>query len=219
MRRKSTNIMDQMVDMILSGEKSGVPAIDAQVADALEESRMALPAEREELLKAKRVEGGSKMISPEDKSKLLKRKEILNKMRRPASEVAEKAGKGILKGIGRKAAGLAIGGPLALASEMADASEIGTSEDDKMLESTEYTPEQKEALKRGIDMKRKLLSESGDVSQDPVVLRAKAIAERLQQAKDDSMTEEMATERAMRKRSPQEQMKILKQMRDANRRK
>ena len=117
------------------------------------------------------------------------------------------------KGIGRKAAGLAIGGPLALASEMADASEIGRSPRDEIIESTEYTPEQKKALLRGFDMKQKLAEESGDVSQDPTVLKAKEIGDRLQEKAMEGMTEENATANAMERISPEDQAKILKDMR------
>ena len=93
-------------------------------------------------------------------------------------------------GLGRKAAGLAIGGPLALASELADASEIGLSERDEIIESTKYSPEEKKALLRGLDMKKKLSEESGDVSRDPAVLKAREIGERLKNEYYESMPEE-----------------------------
>lgn len=146
--------------------------------------------------------------------------DVTKEVKRSAlKKMGSKAGSGLL----RRAAGVAIGGPLMLASELADASEMGVSEDDKMLESTEYTPEQKEALKRGIAMKRKLLSESGDVSQDPAVLRAKEVGERLEAEHDAKLSPEQRKEEAMdtmmRKVSPEEQMKIIRQLRDANRRK
>lgn len=122
-------------------------------------------------------------------------------------------------GIGKKAAGLAIGGPLALASEMADASEIGISPRDQIIESTEYTPEQKKALLRGLDMKMKLRGESGDVSQDPTVLKAREIGNRLQDEAISNMTEDKATDNAMRRISPEDQAKILRDIREYNRRK
>jgi hypothetical protein len=116
------------------------------------------------------------------------------------------------KGLERKAAGLAIGGPLALASELADASEIGISPRDEIIESTEYTPEQKKALLRGLDMKMKLRDESGDVSQDPTILKAKEIGNRLQEEYNSQMDEDSATAKFMERVPIEERVRILQEM-------
>lgn len=124
------------------------------------------------------------------------------------------------KGAG-KLAGLAIGGPLALMSELADASEIGISERDKIIESTEYSPDEKKALLRGLDMKRKLASESGDVSQDPTVLKAREIGRRLEEedVRSPEEAEAAAMENFKNKVSNEDYIKILRDMRNRNRRK
>lgn len=159
-----------------------------------------------------------------DKVKMLDRDIINNAididaMKKPSKKsIAQKILKKLGSGVGKKAAGLAIGGPLSLMSEMADAAEIGISPRDKIIESTR-SPEEKKALLRGIDMKRKLAGESGDVSQDPVVLKAKEIGDRLQQRSNAEMTEKKATDKFDRKVSKEEYGNILKQLRDANRRK
>lgn len=158
---------------------TGIPVADARIADTAGRSRMAQQLELDQLRKAKIDPEGSRMITPREKSKLAARKNILQKM-------ARKMG----SGLGRKAAGLAIGGPLALASELADASEIGLSERDEIIESTKYSPEEKKALLRGLDMKKKLSEESGDVSRDPSVLKAREIGERLKNEYYESMPEE-----------------------------
>jgi hypothetical protein len=134
-------------------------------------------------------------------------------MREGGESVVEKVLKKLGSGAGRKAAGLAIGGPMMLASEMADASEIGVSPRDEIIESTEYSPEEKKALLRGLDMKRKLSMESGDVSQDPTVLRAKEIGRRLQEESMQDMDEDKATAKFMERVSPEDRVKILQDMR------
>jgi hypothetical protein len=157
MRKKSTNIMDQIVDMIISGEKSGVPAIDAQIADALEESRMALPSEKEELLRAKRNPAGSRMIKPSERASLEAREAMLKKMSKGSGkEVAKKVGKRAGTELLKKVAGVAVP-VLGLGMEAADAAELGPAEGsrDALIESPDYTAEQKQKLLRALAAKQK----------------------------------------------------------------
>lgn len=235
---------DDILKKAIADQKlTGIPVADARIADTAGLSRMAQPMEKDMLRKAKLDPEGSRMISKAEKEMLDKKSGIMDKLERKAagsrmasqleldklgkSRMADSVEMGALrkiagkfgKGLGRKAAGLAIGGPLMLASEMADASEIGISPRDEIIESTEYTPEQKKALLRGLDMKMKLRGESGDVSQDPTVLKAREIGNRLQDEAISNMTEDKATDNAMRRISPEDQAKILRDIREYNRRK
>jgi hypothetical protein len=133
-------------------------------------------------------------------------------------KLGSKAGGSMLK----RAAGLAIGGPLMLASEAADAAESGPAEGsiDSIIEGTEYTPEQKQRLKAGHDTGKRIREDKGYMD-DVKSMRDKvnSIIAKDNEADQANLTEDTATDRAMQKIDPREQMKILKQMRDANRRK
>lgn len=228
---------DDILKKAIADQKlTGIPVADARIADTAGLSRMAQPMEKDMLRKAKLDPEGSRMISKAEKEMLDKKSGIMDKLERKAagsrmasqleldklgkSRMADSVEMGALrkiagkfgKGLGRKAAGLAIGGPLMLASEMADASEIGISPRDEIIESTEYTPEQKKALLRGLDMKMKLRDESGDVSEDPAVIRAKEIGRRLQEESNNQMNDEKATAKFMERVPIEERVKILQEM-------
>ena len=214
---------DDILKKAIADQKlTGIPVADARIADTAGLSRMAQPMEKDMLRKAKLDPEGSRMISKAEKEMLDKKSGIMDKLKRKAtgSRMADSVEMGALrkiagkfgKGLGRKAAGLAIGGPLMLASEMADASEIGISPRDEIIESTEYTPEQKKALLRGLDMKMKLRDESGDVSEDPAVIRAKEIGRRLQEESNNQMNDEKATAKFMERVTIEERVKILQEM-------
>ena len=109
--------------------------------------------EEEMLKRAKAVSGdvpkaGSRMVSQLEKAGLKSRMDALLKM-------GSKAG----KGLGRKAAGLAIGGPMMLASEMADAAELGPEKGsrDRLIESP-IDSEIKQMLLRKQDVRDKVNS-------------------------------------------------------------
>ena len=90
-------------------------------------------------------EVGSRMVTPAELKKLAARKGILQKMTRPLAS----------KGLGR-AAGLALGPLGLLASEAADASELGPAKGsrDEIIESARPA-EEKAALLRGLDTMEK----------------------------------------------------------------
>lgn len=174
MRKTSTNLMDQIVDSIISGDKTGVPAIDAQVSDAVGSSRRALPSEMEQLLKAKRDPAGARMASAGELSKLSARKKALERMgsrsiKEVGSEVGEgvgskiakslgSAGKGLLKGGLGRAASIAAGPLGMMISEGADAAELNMPPEgsrDALIESPDHTAEQKLKLMRGMDAMEK----------------------------------------------------------------
>ena len=177
-------------------------------------------------------EEGSRMIRPKEAAKLKARENILKRMaRKVGSNLGSDLGRKVGSGLGRKAAGLAIGGPLAVLPELADASEMDTSSDDQFLESTEYTPEQKQALKRGIDTKRRILREvqkekmdreQGIEVKDPIIEKAKKVGDRIEREYEDSTSPEQreidAMENFRKKVSNEDYIKILNSIKEANRR-
>ena len=154
------NYEDQLRKLIREEKLSGMPNVDARVADTAKRSRMALPLEKEQLLKAARQEGGSRMITPLEKSSLEARKKALLRMGSKAGkEIGEEAGKGLLKGGFKRAAGLALGPIGLLASEAADASELGPEKNsrDSLLEAP-IDAETKQMLLRKQDVRDKVNS-------------------------------------------------------------
>lgn len=226
--------MDQLVDMILSGKKSGVPAIDAQVADALEESRMALPVEREEGFKAKRDPKGSRMITPSERDGLAKRQKVLKRMSRPIKEVGSEAAEKVGK-VGLKRAASVLGPVAAGLMEMSDVEAAGEAETPEKLAEKKalgnYAKSQavmdkikaqggsdleKEAAIRGLiermrsstrERGKSLVEEGGDPVDQDLMRRVREISK--------PSNEEEATDKAMERISPQDQHKIMRQLIEA----
>lgn len=152
---------DILKKYIAEGKLTGIPVSDARIADDAGLSRMAQPMEKDMLLKAKLNPKGSRMVTPAELEKLAARKSILQKMTRPLAS----------KGLSR-AAGLALGPLGLLASEAADASELGPAKGsrDEIIESARPA-EEKAALLRGLDTMEK--TRRPDYMEDVNVMRRK----------------------------------------------
>lgn len=195
------NIMEQLVELARSNKRTDIPALDAKLADDLGQSRMALPVEKERLLKAARDPMGSRMVTSAEMSGLEARKKALKKMKsRGLREAGEELGeKALKKGLGR-AAGLAIGGPMMLASELADASELGPEKGsrDAILESA-IPAEEKKLLLDKLARREKILSPDYEKDQIEMARKVQDLIDR----QDDGISEEDESEAEKRLRKIQ----------------